>query len=312
MQLKASAPGSLMLLGEYAVLAGKPALVCAIDKRITVILTPRQDEQIHIDSALGHYTTSLSNLTIEKPFQFVLGTLQHCRPKLKYGCDLEIISEFSEQLGLGSSAAVTVATLIALTTWLNIRILPLDLIRQGRQIIRQIQGTGSGADVAAAVMGGTVGYQPHPISAERFTTIYPLTAVYAGFKIPTTEAIQRVHDAFTTMPSLLRHLQNSIGQCAQEGIQWIRQNNWEKLGNLMNIQQGLMEALGTSTPLLRHLLEALRIHPDIIGAKISGAGFGDCVIGLGSATGYTHRNRQDGVLLVPVAITLQGAQCEKI
>jgi mevalonate kinase len=37
---KASAPGSLMLLGEYAVLHDYPALVCAIDKRISVIIEP--------------------------------------------------------------------------------------------------------------------------------------------------------------------------------------------------------------------------------------------------------------------------------
>ncbi len=36
MRLKASAPGSLMLLGEYGVLYGKHALVCAIDKRIVI------------------------------------------------------------------------------------------------------------------------------------------------------------------------------------------------------------------------------------------------------------------------------------
>ena len=56
MQLKASAPGSLMLMGEHAVLHGKKALVCAIDQRISVSLTPREDARISIVSALGEYS----------------------------------------------------------------------------------------------------------------------------------------------------------------------------------------------------------------------------------------------------------------
>lgn len=58
---KASAPGSLMLLGEYAVMHDYPALVCAIDKRITVTLVPSDDEVIEIDSALGSHHTTYRN-----------------------------------------------------------------------------------------------------------------------------------------------------------------------------------------------------------------------------------------------------------
>ncbi|TAK77140.1 MAG: hypothetical protein EPO11_03090, partial [Gammaproteobacteria bacterium] len=176
MQLKASAPGSLMLLGEYAVLYGKPALVCAVDKRITVTLTPRTDERIEIHSELhGHYATTLSDVTIEKPFQFVLGALKHYQTRLKRGCDIKIVSDFSDQVGLGSSAAVTAATLAAIITWLNIKISPLELIRQGRDVIRQVQGMGSGADIAAAILGGIVGYQPQPLSAEKLSTLHPIS-----------------------------------------------------------------------------------------------------------------------------------------
>ena len=50
MPFKASAPGSLMLLGEHAVLHGKPALVGALDKRITVTLTPMRHDRIEIIS----------------------------------------------------------------------------------------------------------------------------------------------------------------------------------------------------------------------------------------------------------------------
>jgi mevalonate kinase len=309
MQFKASAPGSLMLLGEYAVLYGKHALVCAVDKRIHVVLTPRNDERIDIRSdTLGHYTTNLHQLTIEKPFQFVLGTLKQYQAKLKRGCDIQISSDFSDKVGLGSSAAVTAATLAALVTWLNIRISPFDLIRQGRNIIRHVQGTGSGADIAASVYGGIVGYQAQPLSAEKFTSVHPLTVLYAGFKTPTVDAIKRVQEHFYEHPNLFRHITNSIGQCASDGIQLARKADWAKLGQVMNIQQGLMESLGVSTPLLREMAEDLRQQTGITGAKISGAGLGDCVVGLGPLPEhYTYQDK----LRIPLSMTLQGVHCEK-
>ncbi|MBV9576806.1 MAG: mevalonate kinase [Gammaproteobacteria bacterium] len=313
MQLKASAPGSLMLLGEYAVLSGKPALVCAVDKRITVTLTPRVDKQIEIHSDLhGHFSTDLVALTIEKPFQFVLAALKYYQAKLKQGCDISIVSEFSDKVGLGSSAAVTVATLAAIISWINIRVAPLELVHQGRQVIRSVQGVGSGADIAAAVYGGLVGYHTQPLLAEKFPVICPLTVMYTGFKTPTVDAIKRVQTYFSTYSQLFRHLNNSIGQCAIEGIQLARKEEWNKLGEIMTIQQGLMESLGVSTVLLQDIISDLRKQQGILGAKISGSGLGDCVVGLGALPeSYTYHGSSHGVQRIPVAMTLQGVHCEK-
>lgn len=314
MQLKASAPGSLMLLGEYAVLYGKQALVCAVNKRITVTMTPRTDDRIEIHSNLhGHYTTRLSELKIEPPFKFVLGALKQYQGRLRYGCSIDIQSDFSDKIGFGSSAAVTIATLAAIITWFNIKISPLDLIRQGRNVVRQTQGIGSGADIAASVYGGIVGYQAQPISAEKFSITHPLIALYAGFKTPTVEAIKRVQNYFSAHPNLLRNLNNSIGQCAIEGMQFMRKADWSKFGEIMSIQQGMMESLGVSTPLLREMVEDLRKQSGIVGAKISGAGLGDCVIGLGQLPeNYAFSSEGADVQRIPVEMSLQGVHCEKI
>ena len=314
MQLKASAPGSLMLLGEYAVLYGKHALICAVNKRITVTLTPRQDERIEIQSSLhGHYITDLAQLTVEKPFQFVLGALKHYQAKLKRGCDIEIVSEFSDKVGLGSSAAVTVATLAALVTWLNIRISPIELVRQGRNVVRSVQGVGSGADIAASVYGGMIGYQAQPLSVEKLSAIHPLTALYAGFKTPTVEAIKHVQKGFIHHPELLRQLNNTIGQCAFDGMQVVRKEEWTRLGEIMNIQQGMMDSLGVNMPILRDMVDDLRKQPSILGAKISGSGLGDCVVGLGELPNeYMCDINHSGIQRIPVEMTLQGVHCEKI
>lgn len=314
MHVKSSAPGSMMILGEYAVLHGKPALVCAIDKRITVTLTPRSDHRIEIESSLhGHYATDLSTFLVKKPFHFVLEALKQYHTQLKWGCNINIVSEFSDKIGLGSSAAITVAMLAATMSWLDIRVAPDDLILQGREVVRRIQGIGSGADVAASVCGGLIGYRAEPLEVEKIFTTHPITVLYAGYKTPTVEAIKYVQERFSAYPILFREINNSIGQCALEGIHSTQKNAWTNLGIIMNIQQGMMESLGVSSPLLQEMVEDLRKQSGILGAKISGSGMGDCVIGLGDVhEQYTGTSKHAGVQRIPVAMTLEGISCEKI
>jgi mevalonate kinase len=313
MQLKASAPGSLMLLGEHAVLHGKPALVCAVDKRLSVTLTPRDDKQLQITSALGHYSSSLNDLVITKPFQFVLAAVKYFQDQLQYGCDITIESEFSDQLGLGSSAAVTVATLSAFSNWLDIRLTDLELIRLGRDIVRSIQGLGSGADIAASVLGGVVSYQSDPVMAEKIAVNLPLHAIYAGYKTPTVEVIQHVREQFVNQPDLFKQICHEIGECSVDGLSSVKNENVVDLGRIMNAQQTLMESLGVCTPLLNDMIKNLCQQPGIHGAKISGSGLGDCVIALGKLPA-NYECIVDGKKLqrVPVNMTLRGVQCEKI
>lgn len=315
MPYKASAPGSLMLLGEHAVLHGKQALVCAVDQRITVTLTPRDDDRIEIESDLfGNYSARLFCNESDKdesknPFRFILATLNHF--PLPTGCHLHIQSDFSDQIGLGSSAAVTAATLVAVNAWLNQAASSQTLIQQGRAIIRQVQGVGSGADMAAAVLGGLVGYQAEPLLAEKFSEVLDLTVVYSGSKMPTVDVIHQVQSHFSSHPILFQRLMDSIGQCAVDGISCVRNKAWSQLGKIMTIQQGLMEALGVSSPKLSGIIQALSQAAGIQGAKISGSGLGDCVVGLGKSLNHLGAPC-DGVERIPVNMTLQGVHCEKI
>jgi mevalonate kinase len=323
MQLKTSAPGSLMLLGEYGVLHGQHALICAVDKYIRVLLSPRTDERIEIFSAKYHrsvYTTFIKQLTIEPPFQFVLAVLKYYQSKLTHGCTIEIESDFSAQMGLGSSAAVTVAILSALTIWLGIHTSLRELVRIGRLIVRRVQGVGSGADVAASVYGGIIGYRVQPLTVEQYPVRYPLTALYAGFKTPTAVAIKQVYDRFAGCPQIFRQICRGIGQCGLAGMQLVRQQDWQQLGKIMTVQQGLLTALGVNTPLLQDMVDSLCAQTMILGAKISGSGLGDCVIGLGDlpdmhtryASAYHHTALNATVQRITVQMTAQGVQCEKV
>ncbi len=170
-------------------------------------------------------------------------------------------------------------------------------------MIRGVQGVGSGADAAASIYGGIVAYQQQPLTVEKFTLTHPLTVLYSGFKTPTAEAIQRVQTRFTGQRALFRHLMSAIGQCAVDGAIQLRKENWQGLGDIMKIQQGLMDALGVNVPELQTCINQLQAGQAILGAKISGSGFGDCAVGLG---------RCEIDQAIDVAMTTQGVHCEEI
>lgn len=310
MSFKACAPGSLMLLGEYAVLYGKNALVCAVDKRMSVVVTPREDNKITIVSALGELHTDLAHLKIEAPFQFVLATLKKFHKKMHVGCDIKIESQFSHAVGFASSAAVTVATCAALAAWLKISLPALELVKVARSIVRDVQGLGSGADVAACVFGGIVAYRAQPYTVEKLAHSYPLTVVYSGNKTPTVDAIAYVKKYFANSPKLFQQICHAIDSCAVQGRQAVFRQNWAELGKIMNIQQGLMDALGVNTLMLNEIATDLRKQPNMLGAKISGSGLGDCVIGLGDASNVVASSSM--AQHIPVAITDVGVMCEEI
>lgn len=300
---KASAPGSLMLLGEYAVLHDYPAVVCAIDKRISVIIEPTDSDEIEIISSLGSHTTTLKTIDVVAPFTFVLATLKLFQKRLPSGCKISITSEFSHEVGFASSAAVTVATLAALTAWLDVSYSPLESILLARNVIQSVQGMGSGADVAACTLGGVVAYRMQPLSADRISDDIPLTVIYSGNKTPTVDAITHVNQVFAKHKHLYKKILQAIGECAAEGMEAVKKNDLKSLGHVMNIQQGLMHALQVSTPQLQSICDFLDTSPDILGAKISGSGLGDCVVGLGHAKNVEQ---------ISVNVSDKGISCEKI
>ncbi len=279
-----------MLMGEHAVLQGKMAISCAVNKRIKVTYTKRDDDEVIINSNLGSYSSNIKNLQQDPRFRFVLACLEYA----KSGLELTIESEFSHEVGLGSSAAVVVATLGCLLE-------KSDLFEESVRIVRGVQGIASGADVAASVHGGIVFYRMQE-RVENLATTLPLTLIYSGSKLATKEVIKRVQESKTLHPELFDAIFNAQDRAAQEAKKAIEKMDYEALGRLFNVHHGLQEALGTCNYALSDIVHTLREHPNIYGAKISGSGLGDCAIGLGRAD-ITSKYEQ-----IPVEVSTTGVQ----
>lgn len=279
----ASAPGNLMLLGEHAVLRGQWSLICAVNQRLRVELTPRADDRIRLQSALGSLEMSRQALVDAPAFRFVCAAIRRHQPELPSGFDLRIESAFSHQVGLGSSAAVTVSTVAVLAAWLGKAPDPDAVFLESVAVVRAVQGVGSGADVAACVHGGVIAYRADPCAVRRLPHRHPITVVYSGSKLPTVEVIRRVNEAAAAQPEFFNHVFSLMGSSAESAAGAIEQNDWPAVGRLLNLNQSLMEAIGVSNERLAEIIRALHQDPGILGAKISGSGLGDCVVGLGRA-----------------------------
>lgn len=307
----ASAPGSIMLLGEHAVLHGYPAVVGAIDRRIFTKLEPRKDNLIIIDSSiLGRHETNINTLSIVKPFQFILKTLLDYKSFFPSGFDLYITSEFSDKLGLGSSAAVTVSTIAVLEQWLYGKIDLKEIYTKGINVIRSVQGMGSGSDVAASVFGGVLAYRPSPFEVESIPIIPEINLIYTGYKTPTPVVVGKVEKARHKQPLLFDELFANIGKCVEKGILAIKEQNWKQLGAIFLENQYYLKLLGVSDMISDNIVECCMELSAVLGAKISGSGLGDCIIALGKLPAnyfpVNEEQKTQGVRQLAVQITDKG------
>ena len=176
----ASAPGKAVISGEYAVLTGAPALIAAVDRRVTCTIDPTLGDHWRFTSRgfAGASSHALARLSVDPPLetsdpahlcQCVLLELRargHDPSRLPSGADVTIDSSAcyanGTKLGLGSSAAVVVALAAALLKCSTLGSDPN--VEQLREVAlaahaRAQGGRGSGLDVATSHRGGLVRFR---------------------------------------------------------------------------------------------------------------------------------------------------------
>jgi len=301
--VRVSAPGSLMMTGEHAVLHGYKAAACAIDKRIYLTLETTDDSHLKIKSPLGNFEADMDNLPKGSQFNFIVEAIR--QSGIKTGLEIDTESEFSHKVGLGSSAAVTVCICKALNYVLGKNLSKDELFRECYSVVHGVQRTGSGSDLAASIFGGIIGMQkidgnfvPRKLNCPLLPQI---DLFYCGYKTKTPDVIALVNRKAEAEPGRYKKLYEQMGFVSDATIQALELGDIVLTGKLFDKYQLLMEELGVCDDAISDILRQIRSAGGIYGAKISGSGLGDCVMSLG-----IPKIKPVGYLNIPVSISKEG------
>lgn len=259
-----------MLLGEHSVVYGHPCIVTAVDSRLTVVVNKREDTSFVFN------TPGMSDHTFLEAIASYVKTLW----KPSTGITIEVQSPFSGKYGFGSSSAVTVATMKAISELCKSTLSEYELFEHCLKIILQVQKIGSGFDIAASIFGGTIFYEQF---GKRIESIqhqpYSIVIAYSGFKANTVAIVEEVKKKKELYPEKVDRIFQAISELVKKAKEAIENKEWETLGKCMNRNQDFLRELGVSTQSLESLISAA-LKAGAYGAKLSGAGGGDCMIAL--------------------------------
>lgn len=303
-QYISSAPANVMLMGEHSVVYGQPALVASLAPRIQIEWTPRDDRQLEIISELAYFTTPLDQIDDHPKLRFVLAALKAFAPKLSQGWTLRIHSEFPDDWGLGSSAAVLAACLVGLERICQLELNNWARFELGHRCILDVQGRGSGADLAASLTGGLVLFDPTKQCIQSIPVSLDICLVYSGYKTPTSQVLAQVAENWADRPEALQALYQEMGDTTRSAYQaLIKAHSAQEPSFYQQVEhyQQLMSELGVSDTTLDDILAQLRAR--LPAAKISGSGLGDCVIGFG------HINALPPYKIMNASIHARPAEC---
>jgi mevalonate kinase len=286
-KVKVSTPGKLMLFGEHAVVYNRPCMVAAVDRRFEVEVERIEAEEMLVQaSGVGIYDyrkplKALGETRVTKELRFVeVVVKKFYQNHQNGGVKIETKNHFSSEHGFGSSAAVTVGLSKALHELFKIKITKNELFNFCYQVVLEVQGVGSGFDIAAALYGGVLYFVTGGKKIEQLKAgDLPIVVGYTGVKADTPTLVRQVAELKRHNPVKVKKVFKEMAGIVERVKRWLPAGEWGKIGQLMDENQILLDQLGVSSLELDKLIKAAK-KAGAYGAKLSGAGGGDCMIAL--------------------------------
>jgi mevalonate kinase len=172
-----------------------------------------------------------------------------------------------------------VATVAAINEHLGLGLSRKEIASTASSIEKRVQNDlGSPMDTALATFGGycRVTREVQPIELPQLDLIVGCTKL-SHDTFSEVEKVQRLKECY---PDVVEPIFQAIGAISARAVPLIREQDMSRLGELMNLNHGLLEALGVCTRELSELVYAARNAGSALGAKLTGAGGGGCIIAL--------------------------------
>lgn len=276
--ITASAPGKFVILGEHAVVYGKPAIALAIDKRFTVRIRKNDIFSLNgepLDLSATPHIKHISEHHGNIPVSI------HTDSKIPAGS------------GMGSSAALSVAYSAAVRTLTGKDLDPENIANESFEAEFSAQGRGSPMDTSSSTHGGGIALNIDSANNDYLWTItknaysWKIANVnvpkmvfvlgYTGIRAPTGPLVERVR-RYKDSNRFAKDIVDDIGRITVEGMSAIENGDVVELGELMTYNHKLLSILGVSCNELNKLVNASA--PYSYGAKLTGSGGGGSMVAL--------------------------------
>jgi len=314
MKIVALAPGKVILFGEHFVVKGKPAIAVALGLRLKVevreytggivVISRNTGERLVVDP--GTLSASSNNL---KQLIAILRRLKDMCGSLKPAY-IEIHSDIPIAAGLGSSASLAVAFTAAFSRYLGLHLNKYEISNIAYEAEKIVHGKPSGIDNTIASIGGAILYRKGSIRSISISKLDEVALIIAdtGIERSTREAVLKVLSLCERHPKVMEKIYDASEEIVHEAEQALRNGEWERIGELMNINHGLLSAIGVSLIELEKLVYVAR-KAGALGAKITGAGIGGSIIALAwkrKANQVVEALRREAKLVISTGIDREG------
>jgi mevalonate kinase len=249
-----SAPGKVFLFGEHAVVYGKPGIAMAIRPRVFVTVKKGRNmprtKSAYIDS---------------------------CFEEMNARGSVYLSSQLPSSSGLGSSAAVTVATLSAINDEFRMNHTREEIADIAFSIEKKVQkGRASPTDTTVSTFGGIVLITG---TSRRRLPPHDMNLVVGDSLVShsTSTMVAKVAELKEKCPAIVDPVLSAIEGVTMTAIHHL--GNPKELGKYMDMNSALLEVLGVGHPKLAKMILAAR-NAGAFGAKITGAGGGGSMVAL--------------------------------
>ena len=277
---KASAPGKVILFGEHFVVHGVKAILCAINKRVTVTAEKTQEEKISIKSNIGELVLEpnkpISKINSPlKPFYFLANKMiQNNNTGLK----ITVESEIPLGVGLGSSSACCVAGAAAISKLFS-EPSKEEILNLAIEAEKTIYENTSGADCTVCTYGGIMEYdKKNGFSKIDSEPNFHLVIANSNIEHSTDAVVAEVKKFKEENEEEFSKLCDNESKLVEEVLQLLKENNINELGQKIIQNQEYLEKIGISNDKLREMIQVGQKAS--FGAKITGAGGGGCIYAL--------------------------------
>jgi len=276
----ASAPGKVILFGEHFVVYGVKAILCSINKRVTVTAEKTSERKISINSKIGKLELEPDKPISEinsplKPFYYLANKSIENKDS---GIRIQIDSEIPLGAGLGSSSACCVAGAAAIFKLFG-NISKEEILKLAIEAERTIFENTSGADCTVCTYGGIMEYDKNKgFKKIEHEPNFQLVIINSNIEHSTQSMVSKVKEFENKNKEEFSRLSDLESKLVEDVLKLVKENKIQEIGQKMNQNQEYLENIGISN---KELTKMIKIGQESsFGAKITGSGGGGCIFAL--------------------------------